>query len=489
MLGGVDNEYRSMQAFNWPADGEIGMKAEFPEKAQFLFEPYTFKGMEGGRGSAKSQSAAKALLVIGEQVPIRVLCGRETMKSLTDSVQALLEDQVNTLGYGHYYECQTATILGKPFKKDYAEGRFEGMRTEFIFAGLKQNINSIKSYEKCDIAWIEEAANVSEVSWQKLIPTIRTPSQALSWFYYMRGLRPKPKLDIPDDWNDPEIWITWNEELEEDATHKRFKVNPPKNSKIVTMNWRDNPWFPRKLQNDMEEDREKLSEDTFNHIWEGKCRSSVEGAIYGLEMKRATEENRICQVSYDRTKPVDTAWDIGFGDSTAIWFVQAWGGQYHFIDYIEDNGKTVHDYLIMLQNKGYRYGTHYLPHDALDTIIHGKLAAEKDRSIYGIITEQGYKVKLVDKTYKFQQIDTARTIFPLCRFDAERCSDGIRALRSYQWGPPSASGAVKRDPLHDWASHASSAFQYACWAVKQQPNKLPSKPSGKPRLAPASAWS
>lgn len=464
------------------------MRAEFPEKAQFLFEPHTFKGLHGGRGSAKSHSVAKALLVIGEQVPIRVLCGRETMKSLADSVQALLEDQVNLLGLGHYYERQTSTIFGKTFGAKYADGRFNGLRTEFIFAGLKQNINSIKSYEKCDIAWVEEGANVSENSWQKLIPTIRTPSQALSWFYYKRGLRKKPTLD-PKDWDDPEIWITWNPELTEDSTHKRFILNPPKKSMIVEVNHEDNPWFPEKLKNDMEEDRAKLSQDTFEHIWEGRCRSSVEGAIYGLEMKRATEDGRICQVPYDRTKPVDTAWDLGFGDSTAIWFVQAWGGQYHFIDYIEDNGRTVHDYMIMLQQKGYRYGTHYVPHDALDTIIHGKMAAEKERSIYGIMKSQGMKVQLVDKILKFQQIDTARTMFPLCRFDADRCADGIRALRSYQWGEPSASGTVKREPLHDWASHAASSFQYACWSIKQQPGSAAAKAASKPRMSPATAWS
>lgn len=448
-------------------------RIQFPDKVQFLFKPYTFKGLWGGRGSAKSHSMAKALLIIGAKVPIRVLCARETMKSLTDSVQALLEDQVNLMGLSHLYECQTGTILGKKYPINHP--KFPGRRTEFIFAGLKQNINNIKSYEKCDIAWVEEGAAVSENSWQKLIPTIRTPSDALAAFY---GLK-KPC--------DPEIWISWNPELNEDSTHKRFILSPPENSKIVRLNYTDNPWFPEKLRNDMEYDRRKLSEDTFNHIWGGECRSSAEGAIFGLEMKKATQSGRICSVPYDPAKPVDTIWDLGFGDSTAIWMVQSWGGQYHFIDYIEDHGKTVHDYLVMLQQRGYHYGNFFLPHDSLDTIIHKKLAAEPTRSIHGIITAAGYNVRPVDKLLKVQQIDTARTVFPLCRFDEEKCSEGLRALRCYQWGVPSASGALKREPLHDWASHGSEAFMYSCWSVKQ-PKVEPKKASGRAPM-PASAWS
>jgi phage terminase large subunit len=422
-------------------------RIQFPDKTQFLFEKHRYKGLYGGRGKGASWSIARALLILGARKKLRILCARETQKSLEDSVHTLLSDQIELMGLSTFYEVQLSVIRGKN-------------GTEFVFAGLKQNINNLKSFEGVDICWIEEAATVSENSWSKLIPTIRKDGS--------------------------EIWLSWNPELETDPTHIRFILSPPPNAKIVKMSWRDNPYFPEVL--DVER-RHLLETDpeVYQHVWEGECRSAVSGAIFGLEMKRATEDGRICLVPYDRTKPVDTVWDLGYGDKTAIWFVQNYGGFFNFIDYIEDDGETIHHYLVELQQRGYLYGVDYMPHDALDTIIHGKLAAERGRSIEGIMRENNRNVRLVPKTLVVDQINNARTTFPQCRFNQDKCHEGLRALRMYQWGEPSKSGALKREPLHDGASHGASAFMYACWSVKQ-PKVEPKKQSGK-RLMPASAWS
>src|SRR4051794_8812668 len=117
------------------------MNAEFPAKLQFLFEPHRYKVLYGGRGGAKSWGIARALLALGAQKPLRILCVRELQKSIADSVHALLKEQIEALGLGARYEIEKATIRG-------ANG------TQFIFSGLK-NAAGLKSYEGVDICWVE----------------------------------------------------------------------------------------------------------------------------------------------------------------------------------------------------------------------------------------------------------------------------------------------------------------------------------------------
>ncbi len=405
------------------------MIAEFPEAFAFLFQPSRYKGVRGGRGKGASWSFARALLILGTgkvpgyERPLRILCARETQKSINDSVHALLKDQVAALELEGAYEVQRDAIIGKN-------------GTEFFFAGLRHNINNIKSVESCDICWVEEASAVSKDSWATLIPTIRKPNS--------------------------EIWLSWNDILETDDTHRRFVVNPPPDAVIKHLTFRDNPWFPEVLRIEMEHLR-LTDPAAYQHVWEGECRSAVEGAIFGPELKKADAEKRIASVPCDRTKPVDTFWDLGFTDRTAIWFAQPVAGWYHLIDYMEGAGKTISDYVVMLQQRGYMYGTDWLPHDGVDTVIHTRLPGDKSRSPEQMMRASGRKVRIAPKMLVASQINAARTIFPQCRFDADKCAAGLHALRQYQWGDNAASGAERRAPLHDWASHASSAFMnFAC---------------------------
>ena len=150
--------------------------------------------MHGGRGSGKSHSAAAAALIHGSNKPIRVLCTRETQKSLDVSVHALLSDKIASIeGLSDFYEIQKAKIIGKN-------------GTEFLFSGLR-DASSLKSFEGADICWVEEAQSVSKDSWEKLIPTIRKPNS--------------------------EIWVTFNSEYEDDDTYQRFIVNPRDGSLAV----------------------------------------------------------------------------------------------------------------------------------------------------------------------------------------------------------------------------------------------------------------
>ena len=408
------------------------MKHQFPKKLKFLFEPHPFKVIYGGRGGLKSMNMAGALVTMAASRKLRVLCTRETQTSIRESVHRQLADEIERLGLSSLYTVQQYNITSR-------------CGSEFIFAGLKHNTEAIKSIKGVNICWVEEAQTVSKESWEMLLPTIREP--------------------------DSEIWVSFNPVLETDDTYRRWVINPPPGAVVVKTTYRDNPWFPENLRILMEHDK-ATDEATYRHVWEGECRSAVEGAVYGLEMQEAADEGRITKVPYDRTRPVDTFWDLGYGDKTAIWFGQAVGGWYHMIDYIEDRGKAIEWYLIQLQQRGYKYGTDWLPHDALDVIIHKRLGGANDRSIEMILREAGRKVRMAPKLYVASGINAVRTVLPQCRFDEDKCYDGLRALRMYQWGKPSPDGKLKREPLHDEASHGADAFRVAALCLREPKEEL-----------------
>ena len=135
-------------------------RAEFPQKLRFLFEAARYKILYGGRGGAKSWSVARALLIQAAATPLRILCAREFQNSIAESVHHLLQAQIIAIGLRSFYEVQNNVILGRN-------------GSEFLFAGLRNNVTKIKSFEGVDRVWVEEAQAVSKSSWDTLIPTIR----------------------------------------------------------------------------------------------------------------------------------------------------------------------------------------------------------------------------------------------------------------------------------------------------------------------------
>lgn len=417
--------------------------AEFPLKAAFLAQPHPYKILYGGRDGTKSWDVAQQLIINGAARPIRWLCARETQTSMKESVHALLQDTIKRLGLESKYTIKETEIVGRN-------------GTQFLFAGIK-NAKNIKSYESCDGAWVEEAQVVSKASWEILLPTIRKEGS--------------------------EIWVTFNPELATDDTYKRWVLNPPPGAVVVKIGYEDNPWLS-------EISRARIAHlfstdpQAAKHIYGGECKSSIEGAIFGEEMKKALAEGRIGNVPYNRTRPVDTAWDLGFGDLNTIWFVQAYDGWYNFIDYEQGEGLTIADYIVKLQQRGYVYGVDWLPHDCIDTIIHQKLAGTGDRSmsIEMLMRAAGRNVRVVPKLYVTDRINAARTVLPQCRFDMEKCADGLQAMRHYAWESQAdfdkrqqdRDRPRRREPLHNWASHGSDGFQAAAVAVKQP---LPDEPN------------
>jgi phage terminase large subunit len=413
-------------------------KAEFPVKLEGLFKKSRYKVLYGGRGGAKSWGIARALLIKGAKDPIRILCAREFQTSIKDSVHKLLCDQIESLGLLSFYEITQTSIRGRN-------------GTEFSFVGLKNNVSNIKSYEGVDICWVEEAQTTSRLSWNILIPTIRKEGS--------------------------EIWISFNPELETDETYQRFVANPPADSITMKVNWYDNPWFPDTLR--LEKDSLKArDEEAYNQVWEGLCRQTVDGAIFAKEMQQAEKDGRICRVPYDATKPVHAVFDLGWSDSTAIWFLQFVGMETRLIRYIEDSQKTISYYLATMQTYGYVYDKIWLPHDA-----ENKTLAAAGRSIDDIVRAAGYKTEIMPRVPILDSINAARTIFPNCYFDREHTADGLACLRHYRYEVDPETGQFSRNPLHDHYSHGADAFRYIALMIKEPPKRKKSA-----QIAMASGW-
>lgn len=399
------------------------VQADIPEAFAPLFNPYRYKVAYGGRGGAKSWNFARTLLITGAQRPRRVLCAREFQNSISDSVHRLLADQVSALNLGGYYEVQNNKIIGPA-------------GTEFIFIGLRTNIGNMKSYEGVDVCWVEEAKDVTKVSWEVLVPTIRK--------------------------DDSEIWVSFNPELESDETYQRFVAKPPPNAWVKKVGWRDNPWFPKVLRDEMELLKERDYKAYLN-VWEGECRAAVEGAIFASELEAATITQRIRDVSYDPTKLVHTAWDLGESDSTAIWFVQMDKGEYRFIDFYQAHGHKIGHYMKVLRDKPFTYGDTWLPHDAANEV------QSAESSILKQIRAHNLRAKIIPRLTKRQRIEAGRSIFPRCWFDATRCADGLQSLRHYRYDLKQDGLSLSKEPVHDWASHGADAFTHVGVAVRELP--------------------
>jgi phage terminase large subunit len=245
----------------------------------------------------------------------------------------------------------------------------------------------------------------------------------------------------------------------------------------MKVNWYDNPWFPDTLK--LEKDALKArDEEAYNQVWEGLCRQTVDGAIFAKEMQQAEKDGRICRVAYDATKPVHAVFDLGWSDSTAIWFLQFVGMETRLIRYIEDSQKTISYYLATMQTYGYVYDKIWLPHDA-----ENKTLAAAGRSIDDIVRAAGYKTEIMPRVPILDSINAARTIFPNCYFDREHTADGLACLRHYRYEVDPDTGQFSRNPLHDHYSHGADAFRYIALMIKEPPKRKKSS-----QIAMASGW-
>jgi hypothetical protein len=189
--------------------------------------------------------------------------------------------------------------------------------------------------------------------------------------------------------------------------------------------------------------------------------AAIRGAYYGTEIAAAEAAGRLARVAHEPRLPVHTAWDLGIGDATAIWFYQLAGREIRLIDYYENSGVGLDHYARELQRKGYVYGEHILPHDArVHELGSGKTRVET-------LTALGFRPRVLASHKLDDGISAARLLLARCWFDAEKCARGLKALRHYrcEWDP--RRQAFRDRPLHDWASHGADAFRYLAMGLRE----------------------
>lgn len=423
-----------------------------------------YRGAYGGRGSAKTRSFALMSAVHGyrcaqQNEPGVVVCGREFMNSLADSSFAEVKGAI-----------QSTPWLSEAYDVGDTYIRTKDRRIDFAFVGLRHSLDSIKSKSRIRLLWVDEAEPVSDMAWTKSDATVREECA--------------------------EVWITWNPERKKSATHLRFRADPPPESKIIQLNWRDNPWFPSTLDKKRLTDLEKRS-DQYDWTWEGGFRTVVAGAYYAKNLAQAKLENRITFVARDPLMEVKLFFDIGGtglrADAGSIWAAQFVGQKINVLDHMTAQGQPLSYYVDWLREKKFNKGaTIYLPHDgAQGDKVHATSyeSALREAGAGGawdviVIPNQGLGAAKA-------RIETSRRVFGRIHFHEATTGDGRDAIG---WYHERRSTDTERDvglgPNHDWSSHDADAFGLMC-IVYDEPKGRPEgrKPySGARKSSGGGSW-
>lgn len=402
--------------------------AEIPDKLKPVFEGEArYRGAWGGRGSGKTRTFAKMSAVKGDIYATQgtqgvILCAREFQNSLEDSSFAEVKAAIMSDPY-----LATRWEIGATFIRHVTR------KVEYVFRGLRHNRESLKGLARILIAWPDEAEQITEESWQILIPTVRESGS--------------------------EIWITWNRASERSATNQRFIENATPDMKIVRLNWSDNPWFPDVLNEERLRDQEARPDD-YGHVWEGEYKVAFKGSYYASLLTHAEVSipKRITTVPRDPLMTVRAYWDIGGtgqkADATAVWIAQFVGQNIHVIDHYEAVGQPLSTHVAWLRKNGYEDALCILPHDGAN---HEKIYKVTYESA---LREAGFQVRTIPNQgagAALLRVEATRRIFPRIWFNEATTASGRAALRAYRekW---SEERDVGLGPLHDWASNSADAF-------------------------------
>ncbi|QIG49209.1 PBSX family phage terminase large subunit [Nordella sp. HKS 07] len=435
-------------------------KLEVARAFKPLLAPKRYKGAYGGRGSAKSHFFAGELIWRCSQARLRCVCIREVQNSIRESVRQLLIDKIGTFDLGDRF-----TVLEQEIR-----GRSGSL---IVFKGMQSfNSENIKSLEGYDIAWVEEAQNLSETSLRLLRPTIRKPGS--------------------------ELWFSWNPRHETDAVDRFFRGGGKRGDTVLAaVNWHDNPWFPDVLNSEKESDYASDPEMA-DHVWGGAYEIVSEASYYARLVAEAERQGRIGDFPHDPGRTVVTSWDIGIDDYTAIWFLQDDGIRVTAVDYHETSGQgaeeIVREALPELQpeprliapalisigrERPYAYGEHFFPHDVK---LREWGAGGRSRAL----TLMGLGVKPIRvgaQQGPAERVNAARALLPLMRFNrTKRVMLGLSRLRRYARRQSPTLGGFA-GPLHDINSHGADAFgEYAINCPLIAPKPLTPRPRPRPQL-------
>lgn len=404
----------------------VNVNLSVPPKLQNFFYnnqdicmDYRYYVLHGGRGSGKSVNTAEYLILRALRKKELILCTRELQKSVRDSSLRILKKYIDIMGVSSFFECGETYIKCKN-------------GSEFIFKGLAHNAEEIKSTEGITLVWIEEAENTSQESMQLLVPTIRAENS--------------------------QIIITFNPKDQNSYIYKKYVLEAHLDPRIksLQLNYYDNPHFPQVLEDERLACLATESEAIYRHIWLGECLDISDACYYSHSIHFLHKNNMITDVPYLGTHPVQTYWDIGHSDYTSIWFMQKINGNIRVIDFEQNNGEHPAYYAELLNNKGYYYDTHYLPHDAkhqrfgLTTTIAAQLW---DAGLKG-------RVSYTKKSRGASDRQATRNFIKRCFFDYKNTAIGIDMLRNYRKKYNQDLKKYEDEPYKDWAKHASDAFLY-----------------------------
>lgn len=424
-----------------------------------LLLPMRYKGIYGGRGSAKSHFFAESLVEHHLIYPgLRSVCIREVQGSLSESSQILVNDKIKKHGLEGF---------GFRVLKDRIETPGDGV---IIFKGMQDyNADSIKSLEGFGIAWVEEANRLSSRSLQLLRPTLRDSKTP--------GFK-------------PELWFSWNPDLKTDAVDLFFRgpQGKPDKSILVKANHSDNPWMPPVLESERLEDLEKRP-DSYDHIWEGGYRTVVEGAYWAKNLIKARAENRIGFVPRDPLMHCYAFLDIGGtgnkSDAMAIWVVQFIGQAINIIAHYQAQGQELSDHVFWLQENNFTVETTkiYLPHDGTTHERINRITFESEFKRYG------YKVVVRTNDGKgaaLQRVAAVRSVFHRFWIDEIGCADGLLAIGWYH--EKKSKLKMGLGPEHDWSSHSADALGLMALEVEKITKFKPKSKPKRPTRPKPSGW-
>jgi hypothetical protein len=327
--------------------------------------------------------------------------------------------------------------------------------------------------------------NVSEL-WVELINGARIRLFGADNADSLRGLY----LDgvVLDEFADmkPSIWGAVLRPLLSDRRGWATFIGTPKGHnqfwEIYNNATKDDAWYVKTLrasqtglipQDELDDARKMQTQDQYLAEWECDFESAIIGAYYGKEMRQLTDQGRIREVKHDPLFPVHTAWDLGYSDDTAIWWFQVVHGELRMLDYHSSNGQPVAFYAGIIASREaerhYKYGTHYLPHDA-----RAKTLASNKSIIEQLSDKIALKsMKIVPMLSLQDGIQATRLALTRAWFD-HKCEDGIECLRQYQREYDEDKKVFRDKPRHDWTSHGADAFRMLSIAWKEEA-KLPHK--------------
>ena len=362
--------------------------------------------------------------------------------AMPDQIKAAVPariDSADVLSFENNSEIRVGTSLRSGTYHYLHISEYGKLCAQFPEKAAEVKSGALNTVHAGQIAWIESTAEGQEGHFYELCQEAQTAQR--------RGAKLSPlawKFHFFPWWRDPKYVL--HEPVEIAAEYERYFAGLE--DKGIVLRDEQKAWYVEKAKQqgeDMKREYPSTPEEAFE--------ASIEGTYYGPQMAKAETDGRICRLAYRPELPVHTWWDIGRRDLTAIWFMQSVGAQLHFIDYYQNSGEGLPHYAKMLQERGYIYGRHVAPHD----INVGEWGTGLNR--LEVADSLGIRFDVTAQTSVMDGIEAVRNMLPRCVFDAEKCDDGLKALRSYRKEWDEHRATWKTEPRHDWASHAADAMR------------------------------